>query len=110
MGHSFHGVQALWPAVDEKEPSAQGAHVRSELAVASAVMYEPAPHMVRTERQASALSFGEKEEPTKQAAHWRSSVAEPAWDCPVLIAHVRHAVSSVLWRCLSCHNARQRFD
>jgi hypothetical protein len=55
-------------------------------------MYEPAPHMVRTERQASALSFGEKEEPTKQAAHWRSSVAEPAWDCPVLIAHVRHAV------------------
>jgi hypothetical protein len=55
-------------------------------------MYQPAPHIVRTGRQASALSFGEKLLPTEHGVHTRLAVAEPAVDCPEPTAHVRHAV------------------
>jgi hypothetical protein len=94
IGHVTHVAQlstasvVLVPAL--KAPAAQLAHCRSLLAVAAAVVRNPAAHGALTAVHASPLFAGENVEPATHPAHWRSVVAEPTKDMPWPAVHVAH--------------------
>ena len=87
---SFASVPAL--ALALKVPVAQGVHVCSADTVATALVYVPAGHAALTVSHALPSFTAEYVEPGTQAVHWRSAVAEPAWDWPSPTGHVAHAV------------------
>jgi hypothetical protein len=95
VAHAAHSSTAsvvLMPAL--KVPATQLVHCRSLLAVAAAVVRNPAAHGALTAVHASPLFAGENVEPATHPAHWRSAVAEPTEDMPcpaVQVAHVAHA-------------------
>ena len=74
------------------KPGSQAAHERSLLAVAATVVRKPGAHGALTAAHAAPSLAPENVEPTTQAAHWRSAVAEPAADWPAPTAHVVHTV------------------
>ena len=93
--HVDHAVQAARLGLLAKVPGAHGAHVRSLLAVATAVVYEPAAHGWLTDAQATPPSKAENEAPTSHGAHWRSAMTEPALDIPEPAGHVAHALQDI---------------
>jgi hypothetical protein len=76
--HVFHCWHWCWPGASVKCPAAHGAHVRSLLAVASAVMYSPAGHVARTLSQCALLAPTENVVPVVHAVQVRSATREPA--------------------------------
>ena len=67
-------------------------HSRSLLAVATVDVNIPSPQGELTTSHAAPLSTAEKDTPATQAAHWRSSVADPGADMPQPTGQVVHVV------------------
>jgi hypothetical protein len=79
------------PALAVNVPWVQLEHVRSLVAVATAVIYVPAMQGMLTLVHGAASSTLEKDTPTWHAVQVRSAVADPAASKPVPAEHVRHA-------------------
>ena len=93
-----HFAQALHfcrPAEAVKVPSRHAAHVRSLLAVAAAVMYEPAAQGWLTASQDAVPTDFEKDTPAWHAVHERSVLSVPAAQ-PNPAGHVPHATHAWL--------------
>ena len=93
MRHSEHEAK---PAPLVKRPAAQGAHTRSDDAVATAAVCDPAGQGTRTAAHDSPFLVAENVTPAAQAAHCRSAVLEPAADMPEPAAHVAHLAHASL--------------
>ena len=91
-GQVAHATHDMRPSLAAKVPKTHGAQVRSLLAVATAVVYDPAAHGGLTSLQAPPDTSAENVYPISHGAHSRSAVDEPAVTCPY---PSWHAVQSV---------------